>query len=61
MIIAIFPNEEQNRVRETLASTLEAVISQRLIRSTSGDMIPAVEMMFKSPQIQELIRNKRDH
>ena len=60
-IIAIFPNEEQNRVRETLASTLEAVISQRLIRGTSGDMIPAVEMMFKSPQIQELIRNKRDH
>ena len=24
-------------------------------------MIPAVEMMFKSPQIQELIRNKRDN
>ncbi|GIU00026.1 twitching motility protein PilT [Sulfurovum sp. TSL6] len=60
-IIAIFPNEEQNRVRETLASTLEAVVSQRLIRGTSGDMIPAVELMFKSPQIQELIRSKRDH
>ena len=24
-------------------------------------MIPAVEMMFKSPLIQELIRSKRDH
>ncbi len=24
-------------------------------------MIPAVEMMFKSPQIQELIRSKRDN
>ena len=24
-------------------------------------MIPAVELMFRSPQIQELIRNKRDH
>jgi twitching motility protein PilT len=60
-LIAIFPNEEQNRVRATLASTLEAVISQRLIRGISGDMIPAVEIMFKSPQIQELIRNKRDH
>lgn len=59
-LIAIFPNEEQNRVRATLAATLEAVISQRLIRGISGDMIPAVEMMFKSPQIQELIRNKRD-
>jgi twitching motility protein PilT len=60
-LIAIFPNEEQNRVRATLASTIEAVISQRLIRGRTGTMIPAVEMMFKSPQIQELIRNKRDH
>jgi twitching motility protein PilT len=60
-LIAIFPAEEQNRVRETLAATLEAVISQRLIQGISGDMLPAVEMMFKSPQIQELIRNKRDH
>jgi len=59
-LIAIFPAEEQNRVRETLAATIEAVISQRLIRGTSGDMIPAVEMMFRSPQIQELIRSKRD-
>ena len=60
-IIAIFPNEEQNRVRETLAATLEAVISQRLIQGISGEMVPAVELMFKSPQIQELIRNKRDN
>lgn len=60
-LIAIFPTSEQERVRVTLASTLEGVISQRLIRGTSGDMVPAVEMMFRSPQIQELIRNKRDH
>ncbi len=60
-LIAIFPGEEQNRVRETLAATLEAVISQRLIRGTDGNMIPAVEMMFRSPQIQELIRSKRDN
>jgi len=61
-LIAIFPISEQNRVRETLASTLEAVISQRLILGADETtMIPAVEMMFKSPQIQELIRNKRDH
>ena len=59
-LIAIFPAEEQNRVRETLAATLEAVISQRLIKGIDGNMIPAVEMMFRSPQIQELIRAKRD-
>ncbi len=60
-LIAIFPVNEQNRIRATLASDLEAVISQRLIRGTSGKMIPAVEMMFKSPHIEELIRSKRDN
>ena len=60
-LIAIFPAEEQNRVRETLAATLEAVISQRLIMGTDGNMLPAVEMMFRSPQTQELIRSKRDN
>lgn len=60
-LIAIFPANEQNRVRASLSSELQAVISQRLIRGTSGDMIPAVEMMFKSPMIEELIRSKRDN
>jgi Tfp pilus assembly pilus retraction ATPase PilT len=57
----MFPTDEQNRVRATLSATLEAVITQRLIKGVSGDMIPAVEMMFKSPQTQELIRSKRDN
>ncbi|TET89038.1 MAG: PilT/PilU family type 4a pilus ATPase [Sulfurovum sp.] len=60
-LIAIFPTNEQNRVRATLAATLEAVISQRLIKGISGDMVPAIEMMFRSPLIQELIRSKRDN
>ena len=60
-LIAIFPTNEQNRVRATLAATLEAVISQRLIRGIDGNMVPAVEMMFRSPLVQDLIRTKRDH
>ncbi len=60
-LIAIFPHDEQNRVRETLSTTLEAVISQRLLLGKTEEMLPAVEVMFKSPQIQELIRNKRDN
>jgi twitching motility protein PilT len=59
-LIAIFPTDEQNRIRESLAATLEAVISQRLIRGIDGNMIPAVEIMYRSPQVQELIRSKRD-
>jgi len=60
-LIGLFPTSEQNRVRQTIAATLEACISQRLIEGTDGKMIPAVEMMFKSPLIQELIRTKRDN
>ena len=60
-LIAIFPTKEQNRIRATLAETLEAVLSQRLIKGIDGKMIPALEMMFKSPHVQELIRTKRDH
>ena len=59
-MISIFPSEEQNRIRATLAATLEAIVSQRLVKSVDNTMIPAVEMMFKSPLIQELIRSKRD-
>jgi len=59
-IIGFFPANEQNRVRLILSSTLEATISQRLIEGVDEEMVPAVEMMFKSPLIQELIRNRRD-
>ena len=59
-MISIFPTDEQNRVRATLASSLEAVVAQRLVRGINNDMLPAVEIMFKSPYVQELIRSKRD-
>jgi len=60
-LISIFPTQEHNRVRTTLAETLEAVISQRLIKGVNNTMIPAVECMYKSPLIKELIRNKREN
>ena len=59
-MVSIFPTNEQNRIRTTLAATLEAVISQRLLKGLDGNMLPAVEMMFRSPLVQELIRTKRD-
>ena len=59
-MVSIFPTGEQNRIRTTLAATIEAIISQRLIKGIDGNMIPAVEMMFRSALVQELIRTKRD-
>lgn len=59
-LLAIFPQEEQERVRMDLASNLEVVISQRMLRDLDEEMIPAVELMFKSPRTTHLITNMRD-
>lgn len=59
-MISMFPAREQNRIRMNLASNLQAVISQRLLRGTDDRLIPAVEMMFRSPRIEYLIRSMRD-
>ena len=59
-LIAIFPPFEQERVRLNLASNLEAVVSQRLIHSKEGALVPACEMLFSSPMVEHLIRTKRD-
>ncbi len=59
-LIAIFPEREQNRIRMNLASNLQAVVSQRLIQGTEGGLVPAVEMMFRSPRIEYMIRSVRD-
>lgn len=59
-VIGMFPEEEQNRVRLSLASVLEGVISQRLVPTTEGGRIAAVEVMVKTARIEELIAENRD-
>jgi twitching motility protein PilT len=60
-IIGMFPNDEQNRVRLSLAAVLEGVISQRLLPTMEGSIrIPAVEVMKKSARIADLIATARD-
>lgn len=59
-LIAMFPTREQNRVRMTLASNIQAIVSQRLINSIDNELIPAVEIMFMSPRIEYLIRSQAD-
>jgi len=59
-LLAIFPKEEHARIRIDLASNLEAVVSQRMMRDVNDNLIPAVEMMFKSPRTQDLIIDGRE-
>jgi twitching motility protein PilT len=57
-IIAVFPPPEQKQIRLQLASTLKAVISQRLVRRGDGQgRVPAVEVMVSTSYIRDCIIN----
>jgi len=56
-INSVFPAEEQDAVRNQLARVLRAVVAQRLIDKTDKTgRVPAVEIMFVTPAISNLIR-----
>ncbi|MDQ7044466.1 MAG: PilT/PilU family type 4a pilus ATPase [Sulfurimonas sp.] len=60
-IIAQFPTEEQPRVRLSLASVLEGIVSQRLIKTVDGKRRAAMEVLVKTPTIEKLIMENRDY
>jgi len=60
-IIGMFPTNEQNRIRASLASVLEGVISQRLVRTKDGGRTAAVEILKKTARIEQLIMENRDY
>lgn len=60
-IVGMFAKEEQNRIRGSLASVLEGVISQRLIPTKKGGRIAGVEILFKTARIEQLIMENRDY
>ena len=57
-IIAVFPPPEQKQIRLQLASTLKAVVSQRLVRKSDGvGRVPATEIMIATGYIRDCIIN----
>lgn len=60
-IVSMFGEREQERVRLSLASVLEAVISQRLVVTTDEKRYPAVEVLRKTVRIKDMILEKRIH
>jgi len=59
-VIGMFPKEEQNRIRITLASVLSGVICQRLVKTLDGKRAAALEVMIQTPRIVDLIAQNRD-
>ena len=57
-IIAVFPPPEQKQIRLQMATTLRAVISQRLVRKSDGiGRVPAVEVLIATEFIRDCIIN----
>jgi len=58
-IIDVFPGEERSLVRTMLSESLQAVISQVLIKRTDGGRIAATEIMLATSAIRNLIREDK--
>jgi twitching motility protein PilU len=56
-IINFFPEERHQQVYMNLAMNLKAVLSQRLLKTTDGKRIAAIEILLNTPRISDLILN----
>ena len=54
-ILSFYPVEVRNNMLGDLAAAMKAIISQRLLRTVTGNRTPAVEVMLNTKLIAELI------
>lgn len=60
-IIDTFPGDQQDQIRLQLSSSLLGVLSQRLLPTISGSLVPAFELLLNTNAVSNLIREKRTH
>ena len=60
-IIDAFPANQQQQMRIQLSMVLRAVVSQRLIPSKTGELLPVFELMTVNSAIQNMIRDGKTH
>ena len=58
-IVDVFPAEEKSMVRSMLSESLQAVISQTLLKRIGGGRVAAHEIMIGTPAIRNLIREDK--
>ncbi len=54
-IVNLFPEDNQNQIRLNLSMNLKGIVSQRLLPSLKGGMVPAIEILINQGFIRELI------
>jgi len=58
----LFPPEERDLIREMFASTMKAIIYQKLLPCLREDIsrVPAVEVLLNSPVVEKFISDGRE-
>ena len=60
-IIDAFPANQQRQIRMQLSLVLQAVVSQQLVPTVDGGIVPVFEIMTATPAIRNLIREEKTH
>lgn len=60
-VIDVFPPNQQQQIRVQLAQLLQCVVSQQLIPTENGTLIPAFEVMNLNSAIRNMIRESKVH
>ena len=60
-IVDVFPASQQQQVRVQLSMVLQAVVSQQLIPTVDGGLVPAFEVMLVDSAISNMIREGKVH
>lgn len=60
-IIDVFPASQQRQIAVQLSMTLSAVVSQQLVPTVNGGVVPALEIMTVTPAIRNMIRDNKVH
>ena len=60
-IIDAFPPNQQHQIAIQLSMVLQAVVSQQLLPTVDGGIVPAFEIMTLTPAIRNMIRESKVH
>ena len=60
-IVDTFPSTQQIQIRTQLSMVLHTVVSQQLLPSVNGELVPAYEIMCMNNAIRSLIRESKSH
>ncbi|MCI9598089.1 MAG: PilT/PilU family type 4a pilus ATPase [Firmicutes bacterium] len=58
-IIDVFPSSQQRQIAVQLSMVLKAVVSQQLVPTVDGVLVPAFEVMTVTPAIRNMIRDNK--